>query len=259
MRRIAIANGVEMTEIVLGATKMGVQEQERERFALMDRYVEAGGNCFDSARKYANGQSDAALGRWLAQSGMRAHVVLCAKGCHPADTAAMHVSRVTPRDIVQDLDEALAAMGVEYVDMFLLHRDNPNLPVEEIMPVLDAQVKAGKVRAVGVSNWTVGRIAQANAFARENDLTPFSVSQLLFSLAQTTPAQTQDVTHVIMNNVEFGWYQETQLPVMAFGTQARGYFARYAAGKEQKPGPRQYYDFLPENHRRAERLRHLSH
>ena len=257
MQPITIGNTIQVQPIALGATGMGAADTERTRFAIMDSFVARGGNCFDTARVYADGQSDVALGKWLRASGMRDQVILCAKGCHP-NRQNMHVSRLSREEILGDLEQSLKAMQLDCSDLYLLHRDDPKKPVSEIVDVLHEAVQGGKTRAVGVSNWTVGRIAEANAYAKQQGFTPLSVCQLHYSLALTTAAQTQDITHVPMSNVEYGWYRETGFPVMGFGTQARGFFARYAAGTEQKPGPQQYYGPIPENFRRADRASRLS-
>jgi len=257
MQMISITDTLQISTIALGAGNMGSPEDECSRFAIMDSYVARGGNCFDTARVYANGESDVALGKWLKQSGMRDQVIIVAKGCHPI-IGQMHISRLSEAEILGDLDLSLQAMGLDWVDIYLLHRDDPHLPVEGIVIALDKAVKSGKVRAVGVSNWTVGRIEEANAFAKENGLTPLSLCQIHHSLALTTAAQTQDLTHVPMNNVEESWYRETQFPIMAFSTQARGFFARHIANMPQKPGTQQYYGHLPENFRRADRAAQLA-
>ncbi len=252
------AAGIEMSEFALGAGKRGPVENDRAVFAVMDRYMELGGNTFDSARMYAGGMSDEALGRWLKRTGMRNRAVIVAKGCFPADPKKMHISRLSPEEIRQDLEESLKAIGIDCTDFYLLHRDNPRIPVSEIMPTLDALVKEGKTRAVGCSNWTVGRIIEANEFAGKNGLTAFSVSQLHYSLAVTPAAQTGDVTHVPMSDVEFGWYAESRFPIMGFGSQGRGYFKRVLAGEPLREGDIRYYDHIPENRRRAQRLSILS-
>ena len=187
MRKINVA-GLELSELALGAGKRGPAELDKPSFAVMDRYIELGGNCFDTARKYANGQADAALGRWLRATGMRDQVVLVTKGCFPADSKNMYVSRLSGAEIEYDLDESLRAIGTDHTDLHLLHRDDPRLPVDEIMVTLDRLVKSGRARAVGCSNWTIGRIIEANAFAAQNGLTPFSICQLHYSLAVTTAA-----------------------------------------------------------------------
>ncbi len=253
MKKIHIADGVDITDISMGAGSLGNPDREDICFALLDRYVEMGGNCMDTARVYGNGNTDVMLGRWIKSRRHRDKMVLCAKGCHPA-RENMFVNRLSPKDITGDLEESLSALQTDHADMFLLHRDDSRMPVDTIMQTLHALVKAGKTLAVGCSNWTVGRINEANQFARKNGLTPFSVCQLHYGLAQTTAAQTRDITHVPMSPIEAQWYREEQFPIMGFGCQGRGFYARYAAGAEQKEGTRQFYMWLPENLRRADRL-----
>jgi aryl-alcohol dehydrogenase-like predicted oxidoreductase len=79
-----------------------------------------------------------------------------------------------------------------------------------------------------------------------------------YSLGLTTTPSTGDLTHVILNEPDVSWYKESQLALMAFSPQARGWFAKRAEGKEPTASPLKYYDSLPENHRRLERLKKLS-
>lgn len=258
MKRMNIGP-VQVSEFALGAGKRGPREMDEACFAVMDRYMEYGGNTFDSARCYAAGQADEALGRWLKSRRIdRDSVALVLKGCFPADSKQMHISRLSPQDIAGDLEDALSAVGTDHADLYLLHRDNPRLPVDEIMITLDRLVREGKTRAVGCSNWTIGRIIEANEFAAANGLAPLVVCQIHFSLAQTTAAQTKDVTHVPMSDVEFGWYKESGFPIMGFGPQGRGYFHRRLNGIAPTDGDKRYYDYIPENRRRAERLGRLA-
>lgn len=250
---------VKLSEFALGAGKRGPKEMDEACFQVMDRYMEYGGNTFDSARFYAAGQADEALGRWMRSRKIdRDSVVLVLKGGFPADAKKMHESRLKPEDVAGDLEDALKAAGTDHADLYLLHRDNPRIPVSEIMPTLDKLVREGKTKEVGCSNWTIGRIIEANEFAAANGMHPLQTCQLHFSLAQTTAAQTQDVTHVPMSDVEFGWYKESGFPIMGFGPQGRGYFFRKMSGMEATPGDKRYYDYIPENRRRAQRLIHLS-
>ncbi|MBQ2957639.1 MAG: aldo/keto reductase [Clostridia bacterium] len=250
---------VDVSEFALGAGKRGPKEMDEACFAVMDRYLEYGGTTFDSARIYAAGQADEALGRWLRSRKIdRSSVRLVLKGCHPTDTKQMHISRLSPEEIRFDLEESLRAVGTEYADLYLLHRDNPRLPVDEIMIELDKLVREGKARAVGCSNWTIGRIIEANEFAEANGLTPLSTCQIHFSLALTTAAQSKDVTHVPMNDIEFGWYEESGFPIMGFGPQGRGFFHRKLNGLPVSENDMRYYERIPENRRRADRLGRLA-
>ena len=258
MKKIDIA-GIKVSEMALGAGKRGPKELDEACFAVMDRYYEKGGNCFDSARTYAGGMADEALGRWLKSRRIdRDSVALVLKGGFPADSKKMHLSRLSPQEIEQDLTDSLRAAQTDHADLFLLHRDNPRIPVSEIMPALDKLVREGKTRAVGCSNWTIGRIIEANEFAEKNALQPLVTCQIHFCLAQTTAAQTRDVTHVPMSDVEFGWYRESGFPILGFGAQGRGYFFRKQNGLPPTESDIRYYDYIPENRRRAERLIRLS-
>lgn len=259
MRTIRIGDGIALSEIALGDSRRGRPETEEQAFRVMDHYFARGGNTFDSARMYDDGGADRAMGKWVKSRGIdRDAICYVTKGSFPADPKRMHVSRLSMEEIEQDLDESLALSGLGHSDLHLLHRDDIRLPACEIMPRLDALVRAGKARAIGVSNWTVSRIIEANSFALENGLAPIRCSQLLFSLAQTTAATTGDLTHIIMNEVELGWYRESRLPVMCFGAQAKGWFAARASGAAPKESPERYYGLLPENYRRLVRLEKLS-
>ncbi|MDR2504579.1 MAG: aldo/keto reductase [Oscillospiraceae bacterium] len=257
MESIINVGNVPVKGIALGSGNMGEEGSDKARFEIMDKFAELGGVCFDTARLYAGGKADTSLGKWLRGFGNREAVVIVAKGCHP-NRDTMHEHRLTREDVIGDLETSLKELQTDYADMYLLHRDFPKLPVCGIIDALDELVKSGKTKEVGVSNWTVGRIAEANEYAQKAGKAKLSVCQLHFSLGVTSPAQTLDVTHIPMNPYEFAWYKETGFPVMSFGTQGRGFFNRYALGLEQKPGSLQYYGHYPENFRRAERVKKLS-
>lgn len=258
MKRIPIKDGLSFSSIALGDSKRGKPEFEEAAFAVMDRYLELGGDTFDSARLYDDGGADRALMKWMRSRGIeRDSIHIVTKGSHP-DKGNMFVSRLSKAKIEQDINESLSFMGIDCSDIHFLHRDDVEKPVEEIMPVLDGLVKAGKTRAVGVSNWTVSRIIEANLFALENGLEPIRCCQMHFSLAQSTAHMMKDLTFVPMNDVEFTWYRESQLPLMCFGAQARGWFVTRSCGKEPSPSAKRHYDLLPENHRRLIRLEKLS-
>ena len=254
MRTIEVQNGVRLSKITMGvnAFQTGAADE------IFDRYRALGGISFDTARMYFGGDCDRMLGAYLNGRGIRHDVTVCMKGCFPADGSKMYLSRLSPAEIRFDLEESLRAFGTDYADLYVLHRDDPMIPVSQIVPTLHALVQEGKARAVGVSNWTVGRIQLANDFARENGLTQLSVSQMHFSLALTTPHLTKDITHVPMNATEMEWYLENNFPVMAFSAQGKGFFAQYEAGGAYKQTPLEYYLPLPTNVRRASRATELA-
>ena len=98
--------------------------------------------------------------------------MLLSKGAHPTD----YRQRVTPYDIDSDLAETLAELDTDYLDIYLLHRDNPELPVGPIVEKLNEHQAAGRIRIFGGSNWTHQRLEEANEYAYAHNLTPMTVS-----------------------------------------------------------------------------------
>ncbi len=143
-----------VSRLVLGTMIISVQEQERS-FALLDAAVELGCTTLDTAHVYAGGNSERGIGRWMQARGNREQMVIISKGCHHnADRR-----RVTPFDLASDLHDSLARLQTDYIDLYLLHRDDPSLPVGPIVEAFNEHLAAGRIRAFGGSNWTHQRIA----------------------------------------------------------------------------------------------------
>ena len=138
----------------------------------------------------------------------------------------MLVSRISERNIRDDLFSSLEALKTDQVDIWFLHRDNPDMPVGEIVDMVSGLVDQGYIRHLGVSNWTAGRISEALAYAGANGKHPFEISQVQWSLAISTPRSWDDPTLVCMDEAQQAWYKETQFPVMVFSPQARGLFSK---------------------------------
>ncbi len=121
---------------------------------LLDRYVDAGGRALDVANVYGDGEASRAVGRWLAR-GPAHRPVLYAKGCHPP--------HCRPDLVAAEVDTARRLLGVDRIDVFILHRDDLARPVSEWADALLAQVEAGAIGGFGVSNWTVERLRALRA------------------------------------------------------------------------------------------------
>src|SRR5690606_18708993 len=117
---------------------------------------------------YGGGECERIFGRWLASRGVRDEVLVIGKGCEPAEDR----SRVNPEDLSTDLYESLDRLGVDRVDLYLVHVDDPGVEVGPIVECLDEHRRAGRLGAYGVSNWTAARIEAANAYAAEHGLAP---------------------------------------------------------------------------------------
>jgi aryl-alcohol dehydrogenase-like predicted oxidoreductase len=153
-------------------------------FALLDGIFALGCNTFDMAHVYGGGDVERTFGHWVRDRGIRDEVVVLTKGAHHNQDRR----RVTPFDITADLHDSLARLQVDKVELYLLHRDDPDYPVGPIVEALNEHKAAGLIDAFGGSNWTHERIAEANAYAEAHDLTPFVASSPQFSLAEMVEA-----------------------------------------------------------------------
>jgi aryl-alcohol dehydrogenase-like predicted oxidoreductase len=187
--------------------------------ALYDRFVELGGNAVDTARWY---DEETVLGAWLADRADRDDLVIVGKGCHPLTQDGQ--SRVRPETIEIDVTESLDRLGTDRIDLFLLHRDDPAVPVGEIVDALAREVTAKRICAYGGSNWTTARLAEASAWATRHGVPAFAASSPNLSLAvPVEPPWPGCLT--AGDPASLAWYERTQLPLIAWSSLARGYFA----------------------------------
>lgn len=209
----------ELSQLVLGSMVFHVDTLDLT-YALLDTWRDLGGNVVDTAHIYAGGNSERALGRWLRDRGCRDEIVILTKGAHHnADR-----KRVTPEDITCDLRDSLARLGTDYVDLYVLHRDDPDVPVGPIVECLNEHHRAGRIRAFGGSNWSPERLDAANAYAGAHGLIGFTLSSPHLSLAYPKepvwagclPARDREA---------LAWYQARQMPLFAWSSQARGFFS----------------------------------
>lgn len=248
--------------ICLGSSNFGNGIPGPEAHRLLDAYVDLGGNFVDTAAVYANwlpgekNSSEKTIGRWLARSGQRDALLIGTKGGHP-ELTTMHISRLSPGEIVADLDESLRNLQTDRIDLYWLHRDDPSRPVAEIIDTLHRQVAAGKIRYFGCSNWRAGRIAEAQAYAAAQGIRGFVANQMRWSFAAINPAGVGDPTTVAMDDETYAFHQQTGLAAIPYSSQAGGYFQKLAEGREVRPGQQKVYD-SPANRQRAQRVEQLA-
>lgn len=221
--------------ICLGASNFGATIPQADAFALMDAFAERDGNFLDTAHVYANwiptlpkSISEKTIGAWMKARGNRHQIIIGTKGAHP-DLATMHISRLTPADIVQDLNESLQHLQTDYIDLYWLHRDDPVRPVGEIVETLAAQVKIGKIRAFGCSNWSTARMKAAADYANAHGCHGFVANQPMWSLAQPNPAAFGMPGLAAMDAAMFAFHQARGWAVIPYTSQARGFFGKVAA------------------------------
>ncbi len=233
---------LDLPALTYGTANFERLDSDDAYFELLDTYYNDGGRCLDTARVYCEwledgrDSSETVVGRWLKARNCRDEMIICTKGGHPP-VDNMEQSRLSREDIEYDISRSLEVMGLDYIDIYFLHRDDEQIPVSEIMPVMNDIVKSGRAHFIGASNWTTARIEEANRFALENDMEPFRVSQINYSLAHSSTDTFGDPTVVCMNLREFRWYSRNNIPVMAYCPQAKGFFAKLAKGESMKNLP----------------------
>jgi len=138
----------------------------------------------------------------------------------------MQTPRLSDAEVIGDLDESLRNLQTDYIDVYWLHRDDPNRPVGEIIEMLHRQVQAGKIRAFGCSNWRADRIQAAQAYAAAHELPAFVGDQLMWSLAAPNASALPDPTMVWMDEQMYAYHWSSGLPAMAYTAQAHGFFVK---------------------------------
>ncbi len=211
-----------VARLIQGTVMIGSSKPDYS-FGLLDDILALGGNAFDAAHVYGNGDNERTMGRWLETRGVREQVVLITKGAHHNQDRR----RVTPFDISADLHDSLARLGTEYIDLYLLHRDDPSVPVGPIIEVLNEHLAAGRIHAFGGSNWSHARIKEANDYAAERGLTPFAVASPHFSLAVQVEEPWENCISLTGENGAAArqFYAENGMPLLTWSSLAGGFFS----------------------------------
>ena len=226
---------IEACPLVLGTDYYGKTIPEDTAYSLLDAFCEQGGNLIDTAHVYSDylpgekNMSEKVIGRWLKKSGkvkdLGKNLYIATKGGFPV-VGDMHASRLSYKEVKQDLEESLECLQIDGIDLYWLHRDNLNIPADEIVFWMDEFVKSGKIKSYGVSNWTAARISEARQAAISNGKIPPLASQIRWSLAITDKNTREDDTLVEMDPPEYEFYKQNDMAVFAFSSQAKGFFAK---------------------------------
>jgi aryl-alcohol dehydrogenase-like predicted oxidoreductase len=209
-----------VSRIVLGTAALSEGKADVAA-ELIDTYIAAGGNMIDTAATYGGGWSDRNVGAWLKRTGRRDDVLILGKGAHHDRLG----DRVTPEEISLDLGLSLERLGTTYIDLLVLHRDDPKLSVGPIVEVLDHHHRRGRVRAVGSSNWSSARLAEARAYAHVHDLLPFTASSVNLALAIPMEPMWANCISIAGDEAGQAWYREQGIPVLSWSSQAGGFFS----------------------------------
>ncbi len=230
---------------------------KEEQFSVIDKLWDMGLTCFDCSAGYG----EKVLGEYLASRNRTHEAVILTKGCHQNP----YRKRVTPYDLLSDFHDSLAKLCRDYIDVYMLHRDDPDVPVSVIVPTLHQLKKEGKIGIYGASNWSLERFREANAFALENGMEPFRAISPHYSLAHqiadpwgggvsiTGPEHAKDRE----------WLIENKVPVFAYSSMSCGFVSGAFRSDDKEaarkclsaPGVKGYFaDENFERLRRAEQL-----
>ncbi|TCO47905.1 aryl-alcohol dehydrogenase-like predicted oxidoreductase [Kribbella antiqua] len=207
-----------MLNIALGAMEYGTRIGEQETFALLDAYVDAGGEWIDTANCYAfwqdpsghGGQSEEVLGRWFARRpGVRDRVKLATKvGCEPLwpGSYPSHSEGLSAAAIDAALEASLRRLGVDHIDLYWAHRDDRSVPLEETAAAFGKHVAAGVVGRIGLSNYALWRAERLRGLG----VVEPTALQLRYSYLQPRPF-VRDKAH----DHRFGWITDEVLDYAA--------------------------------------------
>lgn len=218
MKTISIKGLHKPVSVLMKGSDYFYHDNYEKAAANLDAYFASGGNSIDTAHIYCGGQSEEVIGRYMQERGNRDEWVILTKGAHHNQDGP----RVTASDIRSDITTSFEKLQTDFIDLYALHRDDPAIPVGEIVEALNEYVSAGSVGAIGVSNWTWQRIQAANEYAAANGLAGFSFSSPNLSLAK--PNEPFWTGCVSADAETCAWHEAEQLPLLSWSSQARGFF-----------------------------------
>ena len=175
------SSGLQTPRLVLGGNVFGFTVKGEEAFALLDRFIAGGGTMIDTADVYSawvpghvGGESETLLGEWLKRRGKRDDLLIATKVGYDKGLKAAHIAEA--------VEASLRRLGIDYIDLYYAHKDDAGTPLEETLGAFDRLVRAGKVRAIGASNYSAERLAEALAVSKREGLAAFTVLQPEYNL-----------------------------------------------------------------------------
>jgi aryl-alcohol dehydrogenase-like predicted oxidoreductase len=181
-------SGLETPPLVLGGNVFGWTATGEEAFRILDRFIDSGGTMIDTADVYSawapghrGGESETLIGEWLRRRGSREGVLIASK------VGMLHShggGKLEPWRIEKAAEASLKRLGVDSIDLYYAHQDDPETPMEDVIEAFDRLVKAGKVRALGASNFTADRLGRALSLAGEMGMSRYEVLQNEYHLLE---------------------------------------------------------------------------
>ena len=224
-----------VSPLCLGGNVFGWTADEQRSFAVLDAYMEGGGNFIDTADTYSTwlpghvgGESESILGRWMSARKNRGHVILATKVGSRMGTVpdAYGLSR---RYMLEEVEASLRRLQTDSIDLYLAHRDDTETPLEETLTAFDTLVRQGKVRYIGASNYSAARLREALHISNQHGYARYACLQPPYSLINRSAYEGELQTVCL----------EERLGVMTYSALASGFLSgKYRQGKAMPSSPR---------------------
>ena len=221
MNKIILPNGLQVSPVALGAMDFGTTTSKEDAFAVLDAFLDMGGNFIDTSNNYAhwNGtgdESETLLGEYFASRKCRDSVVLATKVGFDRHGKGQGLKK---EQIEYWIDESLHKLKTDYIDLYYAHTDDPTTPLEETMDAFHRLIEKGKVRHLGGSNYDTWRFAEANAVAQ----TPYTVMQQWFTyLHPRADIAPQYTFNEATDRERLRYLTSKNIPLVAYSCLAKG-------------------------------------
>ena len=204
--------GKKMSKLIMGNDN---QIYFDEASKLWDHWIEVGGNAFDNAYVYGQGSMEKLFGDWHRKRNNLKELVVIAKGAH--------TPLCDPKNLSNQLTESLDRLQTEIADIYIMHRDNLNIPVDEFVDVLNEEKNKGRVKIFGGSNWTLERFKEANEWAEKNNKTRLSILNNNLALCKMINPLWDGCISSNDDKI-LNYLEENQTAHLSWSSQGRGYF-----------------------------------
>ena len=225
MEKITLSNGLQVAPVALGAMNFGTTTSKEQAYAVLDAYMDWGGNFIDTSNNYAHwagtgDESEILLGEWLRDRGCRDRVILATKVGFDRHGEGAGLKK---EQIEYWVDESLRKLGTDYIDLYYAHTDDIHTPLEETMEAFGRLVEKGKVRVLGGSNYDTWRFVEANQTATANGWTPYTVMQQRFTyLHPRADMAPKYIFNESVTRERLRYLCDKDIPLVAYSCLAKG-------------------------------------
>lgn len=227
MKSIILPNGLNVSNVALGAMDFGTTTSKEKAFAVLDAYLDMGGSFIDTSNNYAHWQgtgdeSETLLGQYFSSRKCRDRVVLATKVGFDRHGSGQGLKK---EQIEYWIDESLRKLQTDHIDLYYAHTDDPTTPLEETMEAFHRLIEKGKVRHLGGSNYDTWRFAQANTVGK----TPYTVMQQWFTyLKARGDIAPQYTFNEYTSRERLRYLEANNIPLVAYSCLAKGGYANEA-------------------------------